>query len=329
MRDMRAHGIDMLTIGQYLAPSGHHLPVRRYVHPDTFRMFEAAGCRDGLLARRGGRDGAQQLPRRPAGARRRRRLSRVSQTDTTEEGASPCKRRQVTLGLVAGAGWWAGHARAGLLSEGDAAAGIRTALERGADLRRQPAGPRRRLPRPTRRSRSRCRARWKTVPSCCACDGPAGQGRRADHRDEPRRRGRRAGGQGDARQCREDRLRAGRAEDREGRRDLGHRLLRRQARGLPLFDKFLPIVTRATEKVQLAERYNAVAGKGVGPGPGEEGRRQRPALRHQQGAGRHVPDHRRGREEDPRRSGGHRQRDPEEGLRASEPRRSADQRISA
>ena len=40
MRDMRAHGINMLTIGQYLAPSGHHLPVRRYVHPDTFKMFE-------------------------------------------------------------------------------------------------------------------------------------------------------------------------------------------------------------------------------------------------------------------------------------------------
>jgi lipoic acid synthetase len=40
MRDMRTHGIDMLTIGQYLAPSGHHLPVRRYVTPDTFAMFE-------------------------------------------------------------------------------------------------------------------------------------------------------------------------------------------------------------------------------------------------------------------------------------------------
>ncbi|MDP3423075.1 MAG: lipoyl synthase [Burkholderiaceae bacterium] len=40
MRDMREHGINMLTIGQYLAPSGHHLPVRRYVHPDTFKMFE-------------------------------------------------------------------------------------------------------------------------------------------------------------------------------------------------------------------------------------------------------------------------------------------------
>ncbi|MEN9544824.1 MAG: hypothetical protein RLZZ598_1657 [Pseudomonadota bacterium] len=40
MRDMRAHGIEMLTLGQYLAPSGHHLPVRRYVHPDSFAMFE-------------------------------------------------------------------------------------------------------------------------------------------------------------------------------------------------------------------------------------------------------------------------------------------------
>ncbi len=40
MRDMREHDIDMLTIGQYLAPSTSHLPVRRYVHPDTFKMFE-------------------------------------------------------------------------------------------------------------------------------------------------------------------------------------------------------------------------------------------------------------------------------------------------
>ncbi len=39
MRDMRAHNIDMLTIGQYLAPSGHHLPVQRYVHPDVFKEF--------------------------------------------------------------------------------------------------------------------------------------------------------------------------------------------------------------------------------------------------------------------------------------------------
>jgi lipoic acid synthetase len=40
MRDLRAHGVAMLTIGQYLAPSSHHLPVERYVHPDTFAMYE-------------------------------------------------------------------------------------------------------------------------------------------------------------------------------------------------------------------------------------------------------------------------------------------------
>jgi len=40
MQDMRIHDIDMLTIGQYLAPSSSHLPVRRYVHPDTFKQFE-------------------------------------------------------------------------------------------------------------------------------------------------------------------------------------------------------------------------------------------------------------------------------------------------
>jgi len=40
MRDLRAHEVDMLTVGQYLQPSPHHLPVERYVHPDTFALFE-------------------------------------------------------------------------------------------------------------------------------------------------------------------------------------------------------------------------------------------------------------------------------------------------
>jgi len=40
MRDMRAHDIDMLTLGQYLQPSKDHLPVLRYVHPDRFVEFE-------------------------------------------------------------------------------------------------------------------------------------------------------------------------------------------------------------------------------------------------------------------------------------------------
>ena len=40
MREMREHNIEMLTLGQYLAPSNSHLSVKRYVHPDTFKMFE-------------------------------------------------------------------------------------------------------------------------------------------------------------------------------------------------------------------------------------------------------------------------------------------------
>jgi lipoic acid synthetase len=40
MRDLREHRVDMLTIGQYLQPSAAHLPVERYVPPETFAMFE-------------------------------------------------------------------------------------------------------------------------------------------------------------------------------------------------------------------------------------------------------------------------------------------------
>jgi lipoic acid synthetase len=39
MRDMRAHDIDMITLGQYLQPSREHLPVERFVHPDEFDEF--------------------------------------------------------------------------------------------------------------------------------------------------------------------------------------------------------------------------------------------------------------------------------------------------
>jgi len=41
MRDLRAHEVDMLTIGQYLQPSTGHLPVLRYVEPAQFQRFEA------------------------------------------------------------------------------------------------------------------------------------------------------------------------------------------------------------------------------------------------------------------------------------------------
>jgi lipoic acid synthetase len=39
MRDLRAHGVDMLTIGQYLQPTAHHLPVLRFVEPAQFDAF--------------------------------------------------------------------------------------------------------------------------------------------------------------------------------------------------------------------------------------------------------------------------------------------------
>ena len=48
MRDLRAHDVEMLTIGQYLAPSNHHLAVSRYVHPDTFKLFEAEALKMGF-----------------------------------------------------------------------------------------------------------------------------------------------------------------------------------------------------------------------------------------------------------------------------------------
>ena len=49
MRDLRAHDVDMLTIGQYLQPSKHHLPVARFVHPDGFTMFEREAAAMGFV----------------------------------------------------------------------------------------------------------------------------------------------------------------------------------------------------------------------------------------------------------------------------------------
>lgn len=48
MSDMREHDIDMITIGQYLAPSGYHLPVERYMHPDEFAWLEEEAYKMGF-----------------------------------------------------------------------------------------------------------------------------------------------------------------------------------------------------------------------------------------------------------------------------------------
>ena len=43
LRDLRAHDVDMITIGQYLQPTPHHHPVIRYWTPEEFKALEAAG----------------------------------------------------------------------------------------------------------------------------------------------------------------------------------------------------------------------------------------------------------------------------------------------
>ena len=48
MRDLRAHDVDMVTIGQYLQPSKHHLALERYVHPDEFKALEDFGLELGF-----------------------------------------------------------------------------------------------------------------------------------------------------------------------------------------------------------------------------------------------------------------------------------------
>lgn len=48
MQDLRKNQVDMLTIGQYLQPSKHHLAVERYVHPDEFAEYEKLGYEMGF-----------------------------------------------------------------------------------------------------------------------------------------------------------------------------------------------------------------------------------------------------------------------------------------
>jgi lipoic acid synthetase len=43
MRDLREHGVDVVTIGQYLQPSARHVTIDRWVHPDEFRWFRERG----------------------------------------------------------------------------------------------------------------------------------------------------------------------------------------------------------------------------------------------------------------------------------------------
>ena len=49
MADLREHEVDLLTIGQYLRPTAHHLPVERWVHPDEFAEYREMGLSLGFI----------------------------------------------------------------------------------------------------------------------------------------------------------------------------------------------------------------------------------------------------------------------------------------
>lgn len=49
LRELRAHDVNMLTIGQYLQPTSGHMPVTRYVHPFTFKMYAQEATKMGFL----------------------------------------------------------------------------------------------------------------------------------------------------------------------------------------------------------------------------------------------------------------------------------------
>ena len=48
MDDLRAHDVDIMTIGQYLQPSRFHLPIERYYTPDEFARLKEEGDRRGF-----------------------------------------------------------------------------------------------------------------------------------------------------------------------------------------------------------------------------------------------------------------------------------------
>jgi lipoic acid synthetase len=48
LADLNAVGVDIVTIGQYLRPTARHRRVDRYVHPDVFREYKAAGEEFGI-----------------------------------------------------------------------------------------------------------------------------------------------------------------------------------------------------------------------------------------------------------------------------------------
>ena len=93
LRDLRAHGVDVVTIGQYLQPSAKHAPIDRWVHPDEFRWFREQGeaigfgsVFSGPLVRSSYRADEQRTPPPPGAA--------PSPTRTTGRAGTSCGRNR-------------------------------------------------------------------------------------------------------------------------------------------------------------------------------------------------------------------------------------------
>ena len=78
LHDLRAHEVDILTLGQYLQPSPRHLPVVRYYSPEEFAALDAQSRALGFRFVASGPLVRRQLPRRRAV--RQRRLAAGRQT---------------------------------------------------------------------------------------------------------------------------------------------------------------------------------------------------------------------------------------------------------
>ena len=69
MQDLRNWGVDILTIGQYLQPSRHHLPIERYYTLEEFDMTQTIRAGDRVQMGRKCPTGAFLIPRSRTGAR--------------------------------------------------------------------------------------------------------------------------------------------------------------------------------------------------------------------------------------------------------------------
>ena len=93
MRDLRAHGVDVVTIGQYLQPSAKHVTIDRWVHPEEFRWFREQGEALGFGSVFSGPLVRSSYRAPTSNATRLRRAAAQSRTRRRTSGGTPCDER--------------------------------------------------------------------------------------------------------------------------------------------------------------------------------------------------------------------------------------------